>query len=573
MEQNKLQYVEQLEEYKEDMEKLGIIFETVNEGLFYMNMNYHGRFFNNNFYQKFDIVTDQICFKDWLRLVHPDDKKMYEEFIERQILNKSENYKIQYRVKNKLDKFVWIESNGKVVYDERNAIHFMVGSHLDITDRKMYEERIFYLAYHDEITGLYNVNKIKEILEWEISSQNRGYLIYIDISNFRVINDMMNYQIGNDILKITGERLSNILPKQSFLARNYGGEFCVIVKETDIDSIDIFSQALLEVIKQPINLKTRIIQIDARIGIINFPKNEFDSENIIFNSQMIISMMKDKNIVGVSFYDEKLQKTHLRKLSIERCLCNALINKEMYLNYQPIIELETGKIHGFEALLRWENQELGKIFPDEFISIAEKNSYINDIGDFVLYEACQFGNKLRELNIFAHISVNVSVVQLYRSDYVSRVLSIIENTGFDRCLLYLEITESTALDSNPSVIDRLKSLCDEGIKISIDDFGKGYSSMNSITALPVSQLKIDRSLVNNVKEGKDTIGLIELMVSHGKKSGYNVLAEGIEDEMLANKICDINVAYGQGYHFFKPMLSEDVFSLVSDRKNVFLDSK
>lgn len=572
MKYDKLQESLGLEEYKKRIEKLEFILENANEGLFYMEKNYFGRLFNKDFYKNFGIKTENVNFSDWLGLVHPDDENEYRKYIEEQIENKTKTYEIQYRVKNKFSQFIWIKSKGKVIYDNKKDIFYIVGSHTNITERKLNEEKTIYLAYHDEITGLYNENKIKEILKFEASSQNIGYVVYIDTSNYRTINDMLNFQIGNGILKITAERIEKSLPSKSYLARIFGSEFCAIIKKENVESIELLMEKLLKRIKQSIKIDCRTIYLDARISVIAYPKDGFQSNDIIFNSQIMISMMKNDNILGICYFDEKLKKVYLRKLGIERCLSEAMNKNEMYINYQPIIELETGLIHGFEALIRWKNQELGQIHPDEFIQIAEKNSFINEIGDFVLFEACKFGKKLNDLNICVHISINVSVIQLYQKDYVSKVLDTIENTGIDKNLLYLEVTESVAFDSNPEVIDRLISLNEHGIKLSIDDFGKGYSSMNSVISLPIAQLKIDKSLINQINSCKDTVGLLELMVLHGKNTGFNVLAEGIEDGGIANKVNGINIDYGQGYHFFKPMQSENVFTLVQQKNECFKQS-
>lgn len=569
-ERKNMDYIEELKKYKSDIEKLKIIFEASNEGFFYMDNSNNVHFYNTNFYENFDIDLENSTLADWNALVYSEDREILKTSVEMQVTNKLDVVKTRYQVKNRFNEYVWIEAIVKIILNKENEIEYMVGSHTDITERKKNEDKILYMAYHDELTGIYNRNKIHEVLANELKSpEGTGYFIYIDIKNFGLLNDIMNYQVADEVLKIIANRLLNVVPVKSFVARNYSDEFIIVINKKYIDDIKDVTKELLEIIRLPICICGRYIQLDVRIGVLSYPMDRIDSETIILDAKKVISMMKDKNILGISYYNGELQKNHLRKLNIERCLLNALSNKEIYLNFQSIVELKTGKIQGFEALLRWENPELGRVNPDEFISIAEKNLLINDLGDFVLEEACLFGAELKQLGMNAKISINVSPVQLQRSDYFTRVLNTISRTKFDKNLIYLEITESTALDLDEVVINNLRELHFEGLKISIDDFGTGYSSINSIISLPISQLKVDRSLIKKADNSIEVMKLIELLVSYSHVLKYEIVAEGIESDIMLNKILEADVDCGQGFHFSKPLLSREIITSIKDRKMKF----
>lgn len=553
-----------LERCKGDIEKFLLIFEASNEGFFYMDKNNNVKFYNTSFYENFDVELENSTLTEWSELIYPEDRKELNENMLLQMLNRIDILKSQYRVKNKKDEYVWIEAIGKIVLDKNNEIDYMIGSHTDITERKRYEERIQYLAYHDETTGLYNRNKIKEVLTQELKYSLQGYFIYLDINYFRMINDSMNFHTGDEVLKIIGDRLRSTLPSESYIARNYSDEFMIVVNKRYVENKDELAQKILKIIKQPININGRIINLDVRIGVLNYPGDGSNIENIFLNAQTMVSIMKDSNILGISYYNGDLQKAHLRKLGIEGSLANAIYNKEIYLNFQPIMDLKNNKIYGFEALMRWRHPSLDQINPDEFIPIAEKNQIINDLGDYVLEEACLFGAKLRKLNIDAVISVNVSPIQLKREDYVSQALAIIDKTGFDKNLLSLEITESTALDA--SILTNITKLHNEGIKLSIDDFGSGYSSLNSIVSIPISHLKVDRSLICKASDSIEAMKMLELLVSYSHVMNYKIVAEGIENDTMLNKVLEADVDYGQGYYFSKPLLSEDILGMIRHNK-------
>lgn len=556
--------IKKLEKCRGDIEKFILIFEASNEGFFYMDKNNNVKFYNTSFYENFDVELENSTLTEWSELINPEDRKILNENVFQQKTNKIDILKSQYRVRNKKNEYVWIEAIGKIVLNDNNELEYMIGSHTDITERKRYEERIQYLAYHDETTGLYNRNKIKEVLTNELNYSEKGYFIYLDINYFRLINDRMNFHTGDEVLKIIGDRLRYTLPKESYIARNYSDEFMVVLNKRYVEDKNELAQRMLRTIKQPINIDGKIINLDVRIGILSYPRDANTIDNIFLNAQTMVSIMKDNNILGVSYYNGALQKAHLRKLEIEGSLVSAIYNKEIYLNFQPIMDLKNNKIHGFEALIRWKHPRLGQVYPDEFIPIAEKNQIINDLGDYVLEEACLFGIKLRELNMDTIISVNVSPIQLKREDYVPQALAIINKTGFDKNLLSLEITESTALDA--SIITNITKLHNEGIKLSIDDFGTGYSSLNSIVTIPISHLKVDRSLICKANESNEVMRMLELLVSYSHIINYKIVAEGIEDTTMLNKILEADVDFGQGYHFSKPLLPEEIFELVKNNK-------
>lgn len=535
-----------------DVEKLELVFEVANEGFFYMESNGTTKYFNHAFYEAFDINIQNYQFNDWLNLVHPEDRHLMLAKVDHHFKKMQGTIISQYRVLNKLGEYVWIEAIGKSVVESSTNELVLIGYHSDITQRKVSEEQMSQLAFYDPLTGVYNRNKIGLILEEMMQRKQKGHLVYIDINNFKAINAVMGYETGDVFLNMIAKQLKTLIPATGYLARNYGDEFIAVLPSGIDTDIAWFVERLQSDVNMPAWCNERQPFRSARICAYQLNEKDTSAEQVIHKAHLVVSYMKENRLIGLQYYNQAIEDEYFRRLTIEKHIQEAIKRKELYVVLQPILDIKTGVFTSFEALLRWNNEALGMIGPDEFISVAESNGIINDLGQFVLSEVCVFLKWLESHGFNHSVTINVSPVQLKQDLFVERTLNCLEAHNVSHSKLIIEVTESTTLEGGSEVIDKLKYLHDQGIRLAIDDFGTGYSSLNSIVSLPIDFIKIDKTLILKLLENTRTVNLIEMLVVYSHKANYHVVAEGIETEELHHKVKSLGIDYGQGYLFGKP---------------------
>lgn len=545
--------------------QLELLFDAANEGFFRMTPDGTTHFYNKKFYSVFDLNLDNNTLDDWMRIMHPDDQVTFLTKVNSQIANKDDMIMTQYRVFDKNGEIVWIEALGKYIPDGQSGEGTLLGYHADITARKLEEERIRHLAFNDDLTGLYNRNHVHGFLKEMLTAGGTGHLIYIDIHRFKNINMTFGYEYGDEFLKMVAERLKQLVPPHACLARNYVDEFIIVLPPHTGLNLDSLVQSIGMDLSSPFYLHETPMLMDYHICIYPLSPVDTEPEQVMHKAHVMVSHMKSNQITGVMTYNKDIEAIHLRQLAIERQLPWALTNKEMTLHYQPIVDTKNRRIKGFEALIRWTNPEIGSVRPDEFIPLAEKSTLINAIGDYVLNEACGFLKKLDSLGYDVGISVNLSIIQLHQPDYVGKTMETIMNHGVKPSQVMLEVTESVALDKS-EYHEKLLTLHGHGLKLAIDDFGTGFSSLNAIISLPVSYLKIDRSLITKLMESTETITLVEMLSSYSHKVNYQIVAEGVETEILRDRLSSLDVDLCQGYLFSRPVDEQAAMVLLEQFK-------
>lgn len=530
------------------------IFDIARDGYFYMNNEGIHTLYNENFYNQFGLTNNfaGIHFKDWLDRVHKEDRQSLLEAIGMQQQGSTEKLVSRYRVLSAENEYLWIESIGHTIKDAQGQFEALIGYHTALSESAIKAESVSDLAYKDVLTGLYNRNKAVEFMESLKKTHHNGYLLYIDIENFKSINTLLGYEIGDEVIVYISQILQGICPEDFILARNYGAEFMIMCSETTSDVAEL-AQKVLGHVQAPIWMMDKYLTFDAKICIYPIRKDETHSDRIIQKAQMMISAMKGQE-ESILFYDQQIELQYTRKLNIDRLMRGGLSKHEFYVIYQPIYNINTGNVEGFEALLRWYNELLGYVTPDEFIPIAEKNHTIYDLGNFVLANACRFIKEMTTETFMPYVSVNVSPIQLNQPFYLDNTLQIIDSCGAARNQIVIEVTESVTLEeSGVNKLEILKQLNKEGLKLAIDDFGTGYSSLNSIITLPLSYLKIDKSLVQGSNTNPESLAMIELLVTFSNRTNYKIIAEGIEDKSVHDAMRDIGITCGQGFLYSKPL--------------------
>lgn len=434
----------------------------------------------------------------------------------------------------------------------------------DITDRRALEEQLTHQAMHDSLTGLANrtllQNRVAAALSRAKRRNSRIAVLFIDLDNFKTVNDTLGHAAGDILLVNISDRLRKCLRLSDTPARLGGDEFAVLLEDfEDETEKELVAARLLDEIRRPVDIQGREVFVGASIGIAaNSPADQ--PEDLLRKADVAMYTAKRSGKNCYSVFADAMHEAVVKRAQLEGELRTALERNEFRLKYQPIIELGSGRVAGVEALLRWAHPRGIEIGPDEFIPIAEETNMISSIGKFVLHEAC---SRVSMWNRSAggerlSVSVNISTRQFMEDDFVNGVIETCEATGTLPSDLTLEITERIMLLTNDSTMKKLNEIRQLGIKLAVDDFGTGYSSLSYLNKFPVDVLKIDRSFVEMLSISREGEAMARAIVSMGETLNLTTIAEGIEDADQSNMLTSIGCDLGQGYYFAKPLDPEEL---------------
>ncbi len=427
-----------------------------------------------------------------------------------------------------------------------------------------YQNKLHYSAYHDLLTGLPNRLSLYEKMSKYLDGNpdTRIAMLFIDLDNFKMINDTMGHTYGDQLLIYLGKRLSSLMVEKYEVHRLGGDEFIVCCYDFDNRSeICRLAEEILESFESPVILGDSMLHITVSIGVSVFPEDGANPDELLQSADIAMYKAKLSGKNRFVFYDEDMKKHVHERMTIEKHLRDALKNHELLLYYQPQISIDCGKICGFEALLRWNNPELGFIPPLKFISIAEETQLIIPIGEWVLREACSFLKRVQSSgNMDLIMAVNISILQLLQDNFVEMVLKTLEETGLQATCLELEITESVLMESYDIVTQKLNRLREAGIRIALDDFGQGYSSLSYLQKLPIHTLKIDKLFIDSIIAKETKTDLTGTIIDIGRKMGLTILAEGVETEEQLNYLKKHQCHKVQGYYYSRPLPYQDALS-------------
>lgn len=436
-----------------------------------------------------------------------------------------------------------------------------------VMERDQAQKHIRQLAYTDQLTGLASRAHFHQALEELIKKSNRHgrcfSLLYIDLDDFKGINDSLGHDIGDLLLKIIAERLNSASRDTDFVARLSGDEFCILVEESDDYSAAHVAQRCLDVISQPVELARRKMKPSCSIGIACYPEDGEDLFTLLKAADTTLYDAKERGKNQYSFYQQELTHKAEYRLQVEQYLREAIENRQLSLVYQPQISVTTGKVIGVEALSRWHHPVLGQIPPVDFIPIAEKIGLIKPLTEWVLQTACRQAVAWEKAG-FPDITmaVNISPSHFLDQKIVTLIKQVLDETGITPAKLELEVTESV-VQTDQRNLTIFKSLKDLGIKLAIDDFGTGYSSFASLKHLQVDNLKIDKYFVDDMLEDKKSLLLINSMIKMGHQLGHEIIAEGVETTKQLSILKSLGCETAQGYLFSKPVSAEAISVLLS----------
>jgi diguanylate cyclase (GGDEF)-like protein/PAS domain S-box-containing protein len=454
---------------------------------------------------------------------------------------------------------IWISENARVVRDPGNDILFFEGTVVDITERKFHEAQIRHQATHDALTGLPNRNLLQDRLQQAmLGAQRKGEIAavaFIDLDQFKFINDSLGHEVGDDLLKAVGARLRSCMRAADTVARLGGDEFVIVLcGYQGCEAISDTMRRVVAAVSEPWEVNGLALHVTCSVGIAVYPNDAQDAQTLLRHADSAMYKAKELGRNNFQYYSSDMNLNATERLDMLNSLRRAVANDELLLHFQPKVRLRGGAVVGAEALLRWQHPVRGMIAPSEFIPLAEESGLIIEIGAWVLRTACAQCLAWQQAGYPAlPISVNLSPRQLARDDLVELVAGTLQVTGLAPACLELEITESTVMrdvDQSLATLLRLKEL---GVKISIDDFGTGYSSLNYLKRFPVDTLKIDRSFVSDITTDADDAAIVKAVISLAHILNLSVVAEGVESEDQSRFLLENGCDAVQGYHFGRPM--------------------
>lgn len=438
---------------------------------------------------------------------------------------------------------------------------------------KISEERNKKLAYLDYLTGLPNRTAFSEYLEYAMSTLKKGHILsimYIDLDNFKVINDTLGHSYGDELLIDVAERLKQVVDKNDYLAR-FGGDEFIILTENIINMWE-YEEKIKKVQKvflYPFVLSLKEFFVTISIGIALAPKDSVTAQTLIKNVDVALYAAKEIGKNTYCFYEPSLNEKLLDRMETQSELHIAITNKEFIVYYQPQINLDSDKIIGFEALVRWKHPEKGIITPDKFIALAEETGLIVPIGRWVLFEACKQLKEWIDMGYQdVHMAVNLSARQFKDANLVSIVEAAVKEASIPPEFLELEITETIALEDITYSIDTIQRLKEMGIRFSLDDFGTGYSSMNYLKHLPVNNLKIDKSFMDMVMESNNDKAIVSAIITLAKTLNLEVIAEGVESDEQVLFLKEVNCNKVQGFLYGKAVTPKEATILLKSMGSI-----
>lgn len=441
---------------------------------------------------------------------------------------------------------------------------------LNITDYILQQEKVKHMAYHDSLTSLPNRANIEEYLEANMPMAKRNNtdmaILFIDIDNFKTINDTLGHDVGDGFIKECSKILKNSIRKSDILARVGGDEFVIVLQTLDSDhNANKVCESIISQFQEPIQTKSAKLNITMSIGVSMFPDDAEDYITLFKYADLAMYKAKENGKNNFQFYSKNLSSNISGRLDIEQALKHSVENQEIYTMYQPKYELKTQRIVGFEALARWENEKLGLVPPDKFIPISENTNDIIYIGLYVFKKACEDFLEFKKIDDnIDYMSINISTVQLYQDQFVDDIIKIVKDVGIDASSIMLEITETHIMKNISHSLLALNKMKELGFCISIDDFGTGYSSLSYLKRFPINELKIDKSFVDDLPSDPNDTAISKAIISMSKNMGYKNVAEGIETKEQEDFLLEIGCEIGQGYLFCKPKKKDELIVFLKE---------
>jgi diguanylate cyclase (GGDEF)-like protein/PAS domain S-box-containing protein len=512
----------------------------------------------------------------WARLLHPDDRE--------RVLGENgrtnatgEPFREEYRMFHRDGKVVWVQDEAALVTDDAGRPRFWQGVIVDITERKRAEEQVTFLAYHDKLTGLPNRLMFEQVLDLSLARARRNDLalavLYMDLDNFKLVNDSLGHAAGDELLREMAIRLDETVRESDVVARQGGDEFLVLLGDLHPEPgpggapaagemAELVATRIHEVMRRPFILSGTEFYVTASVGVSLFPDSARDAKSLLKQADAAMYRSKKSAPGGFVVYATEAADP-LSRLSLATRLRKATESGDWVLHYQPIVETVSGGTVGVEALVRWPQENGALVFPTEFIPLAEEMGLISEIGRWVVDEMCRQSLVWRDQGLELYTSFNLSPRQLWQADAVHKLLGQIDSLGIDPRTLVVEITESAAMRDPERTQRVLEEIHARGLRLAIDDFGTGYSSLSRLRNLPVDVLKIDQRFVRDIPHDAEASTMVKAIIGLAHSLGMQPLAEGVETEEQRRFMIDHLCLLAQGFYFGPPVPAAEITRAVA----------
>ena len=510
---------------------------------------------------------------DWFARIHPDDLNQTQQAWNK-LICEQESVAIEIRLVRRDQSHTWIQLLASALHDRQGELLGYLGAISDISELKAAQIQMETLAFYDPLTGLANRRLFRNRLEKAVKAVQRSdtsmALMFLDMDQFKRVNDTLGHDAGDILLKEVANRLSAVVRENDTVSRIGGDEFTILLTDVHHTSdVLIVAEKLLRTLARPIRIKGQDIVTTVSIGITLTPDDSTDPNTLMKNADLAMYRAKELGRNNFQFFSEDMNRSILEHLALEKEIGEALSREQFSLVFQPKISLFDFRVTGIETLLRWHHPEKGMIPPDRFIPVAEETGQILEIGSWVLEQSCRQISSLIRSKVLpqtAKVAVNLSARQFNDPKLLQRIKNVLEITKIPPRCLELELTESTLMADVESAIATMQAIKKIGVAIAIDDFGTGYSSLSYIKRFPIDVLKVDRSFVMDIPEDKNDMAITAAVIAMAHKLSMTVVAEGVETEEQLHFLRRNNCDEGQGYLFSRPLSLAQLHQFLTDHQ-------
>lgn len=561
---------------RESEERYALAAQGANDGLWDWDLRAGSVYYSPRWKAMLGYTEDDIGDRidEWFSRVHEDDRPAVEARLQAHLSGATAHFESEHRMRNRRDEILWMLTRGLAVRDADRQPYRVAGSQTDITERKLAEERLRFQALHDALTGLPNrtlfMERLQCALEGGGTGERRFAVMLVDLDRYKIITDSFGHSVGDALVLAVARTLQARIGPRDTVARLGGDEFAVLVEGmTSADTAVAFAESFQSALTGPLPIDGHEVFTTASIGIVLGPERYTAPEEMLRDADTANQRAKAQRKGHCQVFDTAMHTFAVNQLRLETDLRRAVERDELALYYQPLVNLASGEIDGFEALLRWRHPERGLMSPAEFIPVAEDTGLIVPLGNWALREAC------RQLSAWQaqfpalrpKVSVNVSAVQFAQPDLADVVLQALASAHLEARYLKLEITESVLMDSGDAAMQMLDRLQDQQIKFLMDDFGTGYSSLSYLHRFPLDILKIDASFVQKMEKEAKHDEIVQAIVALARSLNMEIVAEGMETLGTLARLRELKVGFGQGYLFSQPLDAEAAGRLLASRRH------
>ena len=508
------------------------------------------------------------CVRTFASVIHPEDRHAVELGVE-EGLRRREPFILEYRIVRADGGIAWVYEKGQGVFGADDEVLWLDGAIFDITERKLLQEELSRQAFYDSLTGLANRALFDDRMQHALAHAGRRgqrlAVLLLDLDGFKIINDSLGHQAGDQVLVMVAQRIEACCRMSDTVARLGGDEFAVLLEEdVDEDAAKSVATRLLKILREPFLVKGREMTVGGSIGIAIHEEAAGSTEDLLRDADAAMYCAKSRGRDRYEVFEPSMHTRAVQLFELGTDLQKGLDQEQFVVHYQPILDLEAEELQGVEALVRWQHPERGLLVPDEFIPVAEQSGLIVPLGTWVLREACRQVQAWREAfpEQRPSVSVNLSPRQLYEPDLVDQVRAVLEETGFDPGGLILEITEGALLQGVEETKRKLADLKRLGVRLAIDDFGNGSTTLAYLGEFPVDILKIDRSFIRGMSDNPEGRILVQAILDLARALHLDTVAEGIELQEQRTELMTSGCTSGQGFFFAKPVTAERIAGLL-----------